>query len=126
MELNSIGLIVRDEWERTAKIRPYVELDIYQIMPDHFHAVIKILDRRWGVLQYAPTGFQFKFRSPSYGLGSIIRGFKSASTKKINLLRGTHGLPVWQRNYWDRILRRHEISRVREYIRNNPSVYLDE
>jgi REP element-mobilizing transposase RayT len=123
MVLNSIGRIVRNEWERSTEIRLGIKLDVYQIMPDHLHAIIEISGDRWGVSQYAPNGERDRFRSPGDNLGAIIRGFKSAGTRKINIARGTPGAPVWQRNYWDRILRRRELPGIREYIRNNPNNY---
>ncbi len=60
-------------------------------------------------------------RGPSNNLGAIIRGYKSAVTKRINLLRKIPGVPVWQRNYYERIIRDEEaLFRIREYIHNNP------
>jgi hypothetical protein len=54
-------------------------------------------------------------------LGAIIRAFKSAVTKCINEHRGTPGAPVWQRNYYEHIIRSEEsLRRIREYIANNP------
>ncbi len=45
--------------------------------------------------------------------------FKSIVTKRINTLRGT--MPVWQRNYWEHIIRNeNELKRICEYIINNP------
>jgi hypothetical protein len=38
-------------------------------------------------------------------LASLIAGFKSARTKRINILRDAAGTPVWQRNYYDHIIR---------------------
>ena len=40
MFLNKLGEIVRDEWIKTKNIRPYVELDEFVIMPNHFHGII--------------------------------------------------------------------------------------
>jgi hypothetical protein len=52
----------------------------------------------------------------------MIAGFKSAASKRINEMRGTPGLPVWQRNYYESIIRNTEsLDRVRKYIRNNPA-----
>ena len=54
-------------------------------------------------------------------LGSFIAGYKSAVTKRINRIRKTPGAPVWQRNYYERIVRDEtELNRIREYIRLNP------
>jgi REP element-mobilizing transposase RayT len=55
-------------------------------------------------------------------LGSLIAGFKSACTSRINLLRASHGVPVWQRNYYERIIRNEaKLNRIRQYILDNPS-----
>ena len=51
----------------------------------------------------------------------IVRAFKSFSSQKINELRGTPGLPVWQRGYYEHIIRNESaLSRIREYTVNNP------
>jgi REP element-mobilizing transposase RayT len=52
-------------------------------------------------------------------LGAIIRSFKSASTRSANLLAGTPGASLWQRNYYEPVTRSEE-ERAREYIANNP------
>jgi len=54
-------------------------------------------------------------------LGAIVRAFKSATTKRINERQGTPGKQVWQRNYYDRVLRGdEELYRARRYIMTNP------
>ena len=41
--------------------------------------------------------------------------------QRINQLRASPGRPVWQRNYWERVIRNErELRRLREYIANNP------
>ena len=60
------------------------------------------------------------FRSPSHTVGAVVRGFKGVATKRINELRQTPGLPVWQRDFHDHIIRSgNELDRIREYIRKN-------
>ena len=44
MQLNKYGIIVRDTWEWLAKQYPYVRLDEYVIMPNHFHGILWICD----------------------------------------------------------------------------------
>ena len=69
-------------------------------------------------MQYAPTN---KFRSPAQTIGAIVRGFKSATTRKINQIRRTAIIPVWQRNYYEHIIRDdQDLNQIREYIINNP------
>jgi len=54
-------------------------------------------------------------------LASFVAGFKSAATKRINERRGTPGAPVWQRNYYEHIIRSEAtLHAIREYIANNP------
>ncbi|HPW69807.1 MAG TPA: hypothetical protein PLA82_10105, partial [Deltaproteobacteria bacterium] len=61
-------------------------------------------------------------RRPPKSLGSLVAGFKSAVTKRINSLRNTPGAKLWQRNYWEHIVRNEpELNRIREYIGNNPA-----
>ena len=119
MCLNEIGAIVQSEWLKTAEIRGDVLTDEFIIMPNHLHGVIIINNGSRGVLQYAPT--ESHFRSPSQTLGAIVRGFKSATTKQINNYWKTPGKAVWQRNYFERVIRdEDELSRIREYIIYNP------
>jgi len=50
-----------------------------------------------------------------------VRSFKSAATKRINELRHSPGEPVWQRNYYHRVIRSDdELYRARRYILTNP------
>ena len=57
-------------------------------------------------------------------LGSIIAGFKSTVTKQINTIRQSHGEKVWQRNYYEHIVRTDEsLNHLREYIHYNPALW---
>jgi len=127
MRLNEIGRIVEDQWRNTTQLRPQIGLDAYIVMPNHFHGIVFIIGNRRGVLQYAPTRDRQSFRSPSQTIGAIIRGFKSATAKEINTSRRTPGLPVWQRNYHEHIIRdENELNRVREYIALNPAGWAED
>ena len=55
------------------------------------------------------------------GLSKLVGRFKMVSSKQINIIRNTPGVPVWQRNYYEHIIRNEpELNRIREYIINNP------
>ncbi len=55
-------------------------------------------------------------------LGALVGSFKSTAAKAINRVRGTPGLPVWQKRYHERIVRNErELERIRQYILNNPA-----
>ena len=62
-----------------------------------------------------------------HALPEIVRAFKAFSARAINLRRGTPGTPVWQRNYYERILRdERALAAVRRYIRENPAKWGDD
>ncbi|MGC8720949.1 MAG: transposase, partial [Thermodesulforhabdaceae bacterium] len=105
MRLNTWGQIVWEEWFRSAVLRPYVRLcpNEFVVMPNHVHGIIWIVNDDDDVgarRRRAPTGE--RFGAPVCGsIPTIIRSFKSATTKHINALRGTPGASVWQRNYYE-------------------------
>ena len=120
MQLNDVGKIAVDEWLQTPVIRNEIELDEWVVMPNHLHAIviIKRTDDRHcrGDRPVAPTT-----RLQPGSIGAMIAGFKSSVTKRINALHRTPGAKVWQRNYWERIIRSEpELNGRRLYIRNNP------
>jgi hypothetical protein len=54
-------------------------------------------------------------------LPEILRGFKTFSARRINQMRRNSGVPVWQRNYYEHIIRNEEsLEHIRQYIINNP------
>lgn len=117
MKLNPLGVLASSEWRRTPMVRPNVELDEFVIMPNHLDGIIVITESGRGV-SHTPSE---KFHSPSQSLGAIIRGFKAATTKRINEVRQTPGAPVWQRNYYEHVIRNEsELARIRKYVVNNP------
>ena len=141
MRLNKFGKIVQEEWLRTAQIRADVELDSFIVMPNHIHGII-VLTEPVGANCHSPQEkhdnnstnngayidtplLKTKFHSPSGTIGAIIRGFKSAATKRINELCSTPGISVWQRGYYEHIIRNdNDLDNVREYIVNNPIKWL--
>jgi len=119
VHLNEFGKVVEKEWLKTFDMRKILKLDIYVIMPNHFHGIIIISDGT-GTPQRAPTNEQFG-KPVSNSIPGIIRLFKSTATKQINQIRQTPGRELWQRNYYEHIIRNeNELDQVREYIINNP------
>jgi hypothetical protein len=58
---------------------------------------------------------------PAGSLGSFIAGFKASCTRQINHLRNLNGAPVWQRGYWEHIVRDEDAcARIYEYVETNP------
>ena len=134
MRLNEIGTIVRNEWLKTAKLRPNVQLHNFVVMPNHFHGILEITDMGiahcvddGGVARNAPTTTEhtetineyMSSISPKTGeMGTIIRAFKSAVTKNIRLAGYDFR---WQRNLYEHIIRNDaDYDRIDNYIASNP------
>ena len=112
--LSEAGQIVEEEWLRTAERRPYVLLDSHVTMPNHFHGLIIIQEHTQAT------------RTPSCGpirhsLSSIVGGFKAAASRRIALLTDKPEPALWQRGYYERVVRNErELRSIRDYIANNP------
>lgn len=133
MRLNRFGLIARQQWEKLPERFPHVELGAYVIMPTHMHGILAIIDGRGtagnrkdldgDLSRRAPTREQFQ--KPVKGsLPTMIRSYKSAVSFRINLMRGTEGVPVWQRNYYEHIIRdEKDLRNKTDYINSNPMMW---
>jgi REP element-mobilizing transposase RayT len=135
MVLNPFGKVVREMWLGIQKHYPHVRLDEFCVMPNHFHGILILTDDgRGGSVQANSLAHQDDSMSANngqamsqtrpikrHGLPEIIRAFKSFSARKINHMRGTPGTPVWQRNYYEHIIRNErELFAIQRYIRDNP------
>ena len=122
MKLNQYGEIVKEEWFKTKSLRDNVELfdDEFVVMPNHVHGIIWLMDSCWGTARCAPTDPQFGKIIPQ-SIPTIVRAFKSAVSKRINLLRQTPSVPVWQHNYYEHIIRSEkDFDNISFYIHYNP------
>jgi REP element-mobilizing transposase RayT len=125
------GEAVGQEWLRSTRIRREVQLDAFVVMPNHIHGIVIIDEPLVGAhgrapLRPAPLRRAALHRSPR-SIGSFVAGFKSAVTKRINEMRGAPGLPVWQRNYYEHVIRDgEELNRIRQYIIDNPAIWEDD
>jgi putative transposase len=116
---NINGNIVRECWHELFKHYCNINLDAFVVMPNHIHGIVFMEDTRvfprhdvGAGLRPAPTKL--------HELSEIIRAFKSFSARRINEPRKTPGTPVWQRNYYEHIIRNDkELNDIREYINNN-------
>lgn len=139
MVLDEFGNIAYNEWLQTGEMRKNVVLQEFVIMPNHMHSIIEINDstrrgtmlralvhrdtKNEGTWQRAPTE---QFGKPtSNTIPTIIRGFKSTVTKQINNIRNTQGQSVWQRSYYEHVIRNEKsYNRISEYIRYNAEKWL--
>lgn len=134
MILNKFGLVAKLQWEKLARRFKHVELIVFIIMPNHMHGIIVIIDERRGTAEgvpnsnpsltrRAPTDERIeKFGKPVKGsIPTLIRSYKSAVALRINLMRGTKGLPVWQSNYYEHVIRdEKDLQAKYDYIMGNP------
>lgn len=97
--------------------------DDFVVMPNHVHGILWINQemQRKG----AATLRHYENSTPSVipgSIGAIVRAYKSAVTYAINHVRTTPGAPLWQRNYYEHILRdERDYENVYAYIVENPT-----
>jgi REP element-mobilizing transposase RayT len=113
--LSEAGPIVEEEWLRTAERRPYVVLDSHVIMPNHVHGLIVIQE------DAQPPSLTRSSGPKRHSLSSVVGGFKAAASRRIALLTDQDRHTLWQRSYYERVVRSdNELRSIREYIANNP------
>ena len=113
-----------------------MRLDTWIIMPNHLHCILEIhrtgeasdvshkIMIRPNILDASP---QRPIGTNPGSLGAIIQNFKSISTRKINTIRRTPGAHVWQRNYYEHIIRDEvDWQAIADYIENNPSKWAED
>lgn len=141
IHLSREGNIVGCVWSEIPNHFPYTTLGDFIIMPNHLHGIIAIQGNEASTQCkgeasasksgsppndfvsgcFAPTG------TVPGSLSAIIQNFKSVSTRRVNLIRQVRGLPIWQRNFYEHIIRDEgEYQRIAAYIRDNPSRWNDD
>ncbi len=126
MLLNDCGKIAAECLDEIPKHFPHVEMDEFVVMPNHVHLVVVIVDGPVGATHASPLPQPPRGPQPR-SIGSIIGSYKSAVTKRVNEIRDTRGAPIWQRNYYEHIIRdENELHRVRRYIESNPACWADD
>jgi putative transposase len=138
MKLNDAGRMVEKWWRELANKFPLVDLDEHITMPNHFHGIIVIVDRRERAndlfharkskdqIAQAMAGVPEK----SAPLPEIVQWFKTMTTKEY--IRGVKELgwprfdrKLWQRNYYEHtIFSLKALRNIRHYIRANPLMWL--
>jgi putative transposase len=137
--------VVETMWQRIPRHFPQVSLDAWVVMPNHLHDILTISDiptvgarhsQRGPSLTMASTsgaGIGSAHDSPRNAsplptgaspgsLGAIIGNFKSVTTRRIHQIRRTSAGPIWQRNYYEHIIRTERaLHAIRRYIAENPA-----
>lgn len=135
IQLSLAGQAVMVIWQNLPNHFANVELDEFVVMPNHAHAIIVIVDIGIGAKYSATHLDEPQGTSPNTSplqnrargtrprsLSAIVQNFKSMSTRKINGALGIPGRSVWQRNYYEHIIRNAaDLNRIRQYIASNPN-----
>jgi len=130
--------VAENAW-RNIPLHPHathVTLDEWIVMPNHVHGILVLNERRdgWGEASGETVRENNEAPSPEASplpkrdarlmpssVGAIVGNYKSLVARRINRLRRTPGAPVWQRGYYDRIVRNQRaLDAIRRYIRDNP------
>lgn len=119
------GEFVQDCWAAIPSHFPQTDLDSWVLMPNHLHGILAIrrdASPRSADLKKNVLGAAERWRKVAPGsLSAIVRSFKSASTREVNKARGTAGVTLWQRNYFEHVIRDNkDLERIRVYIQENP------
>ena len=148
--LSKAGDIVNQVWLNLATQNNKLRLDAFVVMPNHVHGVVFIKDGPWlppkrrgeafgnraDLLSGArrPNASPLHQPTPSHpigtkqgSLGAIIQNFKSVSARKVNQATGMSAGPLWQRNYYEHIVRNDEdLYNIRQYIADNPAKWQED
>lgn len=133
IHLNEIGLLVEDCWRGLTKTFSDIGLDEFVLMPNHLHGIVELEDtlgkgEAFSAMNATMDDLNSENASPlrphgtlSRSLGAVIQNFKSVSTRMVNKRFFNVGNKIWQRNYYERIIRNNsELNAIRQYIIDNP------
>ena len=119
---NEAGRIIDECWHDLPDHYPYVALDAFVVMPNHVHGLVVLQDTVGAGLKPAHAR-----REERYALPEIVRGFKTFSARRINRVTGRIGQPIWQRNYYEHVIRNEaDLDSIREYIVGNPAKWRED
>ncbi|HIK16116.1 MAG TPA: transposase [Leptolyngbyaceae cyanobacterium M33_DOE_097] len=126
MQLNPLGNAVRSHWLKLQYHHAHLQLDAWVVMPNHIHGILVLPDNlRAGLAKNVSVETRKIMPKPTptdlyHEIPEIIRGFKAFSARYINKIRRARGIPVWQRNYYEHIIRNEEsLQFICRYIYNN-------
>ena len=116
MNSNQFSQVVKDIWHSLDNRYKEVILDEFVIMPNPIHGIIFIDNPVEIIHELSLPKERRKMLLPK-----VVGYFKMNRAKLINQLRDTQGQSVWQKNYYEHIIRDEvSLTKVGEYIVNNP------
>ncbi len=114
---NQAGKIAEERWEEIPLHFSTARVDAYQIMPDHMHGIISLDSAN----THSINNRDSNTTAAAPSLSTIIQAFKSASTRAIHEAGMLPGKPVWQRSFYDHIIRNdRSYVNIVHYIASNP------
>jgi len=128
--MNEAGRRVETVWRDLPCHYEHVELREFVVMPNHFHGIVCFSDFIGD--SEAGSGERAIRESPlqarrRMGLSRLLGRFKMVSAKSINQLNNSTGMPVWQRNYHEHVIRSETAYlKIAEYICNNPQQWAED
>jgi putative transposase len=132
---NPSGKILQHAWRALPTHYPHAKMDAFVVMPNHVHGIIMLLEndvlinRRDRFINLSLPNLYLR-KNQYYkrqGLSEIVRGFKTWTARRINEMQNTTGTPVWQRSFYDHIIRdEDDLNRIREYVMSNPLMWEDD
>jgi putative transposase len=129
VEWTQAGQVVRECWLAIPGHFPNAALDEFVVMPNHIHGILWIKSEGQALPRLA-RGLSTKGASPGparRSIGAIVGSFKSASTRKLNALGHVPRATLWQRNYYEQVIRSEaSLNRIREYIVGNPARWAED
>jgi REP element-mobilizing transposase RayT len=123
MRLNPVGELVWREWNRTLEIRKELLAHAFIVMPNHLHGLISFAPVEGTVSPLPEPGADLPLhaRKRPRSLSSMATGFKSAVTSVMRKRTGNDRLDIWQRNYYEHIVRdARDFDSIYAYILENP------
>ena len=117
--LSDAGRIVEEAWLALPRHYPSLALDAFVVMPNHVHGILILGDVGAG---FKPAPTVVAGRPPRrHAIPEIVRAFKTFSARQINVQAQSVGRHVWQRGYYDHVVRDdRDLGRIRDYIFTNP------
>lgn len=121
MQLSQAGLIICSVWDDLPRFYDGIELDAFVVMPNHVHGIV-VINQPVGTIHDSPSRAVPVAQRRRMLLAKLTGRFKMVSAKQINALRGSSGQPLWQRNYYEHVIRDDgSLNRIRQYISDNPA-----
>ena len=124
--LNNAGHMIKTTWQELPQYYPQIELDVFQVMPDHMHGILIIKpESATNTAEKSFASIQLVVSAESLSLITLIERFKSLTTHRY--MQGVKekgwqrfSKKLWEVSFHDHVIRNESaLSSVREYIHNN-------